>query len=101
MRDETADVYARVHHRVDEIMHYVWDPIGVAGTPQARDEYDSYVPQVIKRLFADAPAEQIAEYLDSVESDSMGLTRLFGRRKETSHAAELLVESYKWIKQTR
>lgn len=80
-------------------MHYVWDPIGVAGTPQARDEYDSYVPQVIKRLLADASAEEIAQYLDSIESGSMGLTRLFGRRKETSKAAELLIESYKWMKQ--
>lgn len=101
MRDETADIYARVHHRVDEIMHYIWDPIGVAGTPQARDEYDSYVPQVIKRLFADATAEEIAQYLDSIESDSMGLTRLLGRRKETSRAAEILVESYTWIKRPR
>jgi hypothetical protein len=101
MRVETEELYSRVHHRVDEIMHYIWDPIGVAGTPQARDEYDSYVPQVIKRLLADAKAEAIAEYLDSIESDAMGLTRLFGRRKETSRAAELLVESYKWIMRPR
>jgi hypothetical protein len=32
--------------RVNEVLHYIWDPIGVRGEPNARDEYDSYVPEV-------------------------------------------------------
>lgn len=32
--------------RINEVLYYVWDPIGVADTPRARDEYDSYVLQV-------------------------------------------------------
>lgn len=35
-----------VAHRIGEILHYLWDPIGVRGIPEARDEYDSYVAHV-------------------------------------------------------
>jgi hypothetical protein len=28
-----------LYKRVDEVLHYVWDSIGVAGEPHARDEY--------------------------------------------------------------
>jgi hypothetical protein len=29
-----------LYRMVDEILHYVWDPIGVAGEARARDEYN-------------------------------------------------------------
>jgi hypothetical protein len=32
--------------RVREILMREWDPIGVAGSPEAADEYDSYVGKV-------------------------------------------------------
>ena len=31
-----------LYRRVDEVLHYLWDPIGVAGIPEARDEYYGY-----------------------------------------------------------
>ena len=40
-----------------------WDPIGVAGVPEAADEYDTYVGQVGRRLREGATAEEIAAYL--------------------------------------
>lgn len=97
MRDETADIYAQIHNRVDEIMHYVWDPIGVAGAPAARDEYDSYVPRVVKMLFDGADAETIARHLRSIEAEAMGMTPHAEREKRTRHAAEILVDHYRWI----
>jgi hypothetical protein len=60
MRDEAADIYARVHHRVDELLHYIWDPIGIAASTGARDEYDSYVPTVVKMLCM-RPAECLVD----------------------------------------
>ena len=39
-----------LYRAIGEILHYVWDPIGIAGVPQARDEYDSYVAQVKAQL---------------------------------------------------
>jgi hypothetical protein len=98
MRDETADVYARVHNRVDEILHYVWDPIGVAGTPEARDEYDSYVARAVGMLFEGAAAEEVARYLHSIETDEMGLSRFGVIRKETRRAAEMIVRNFQSIR---
>ena len=101
MRDETADIYARVHNRVDEIMHYIWDPIGVAGAPGARDEYDGYVPSVVQMLFKGADVEAITHYLRSVESGSMGLSPHVESEKRTRRAAETLVEHYCWLDRPR
>ena len=39
-----------LYRRVDEVLHYLWDPIGVAGAPEARDEYYSYLPHVFSLL---------------------------------------------------
>jgi hypothetical protein len=48
---------------IDEVLYYVWDPIGVAETPQARNEYHEYVPQVFRLLKEDVTATVIAEHL--------------------------------------
>ena len=37
-----------LYRRVDEVLHYIWDPIGVAGAPMARDEYYAYLPQIFR-----------------------------------------------------
>ena len=37
-----------LYRRVDEVLHYILDPIGVSGIPQARDEYYSYLPGVFQ-----------------------------------------------------
>lgn len=35
-----------LQRRVDEVLFYVWDPIGVSDEPFARGEYESYVPGI-------------------------------------------------------
>ena len=45
---------------INEVLPYVWDPIGVAGMPQTRDEYDSYVPGVFKLVEGGANKNEIA-----------------------------------------
>lgn len=62
-----------LYQRLDEVMHYVWDPIGVAGTPMARDEYYSYLPQVFSMLLKGGDEESISAYLIKVENEGIGL----------------------------
>lgn len=62
-----------LYRRVDEVLHYLWDPIGVSGIPLARDEYQSYVPQVFALLNENANTERIAGYLNEVVTKRMGL----------------------------
>jgi hypothetical protein len=62
-----------LYQAVEEVLHYIWDPIGVAGVPQARDEYQGYVPHVFGMLREDADSSAIAKYLSEVSVDAMGL----------------------------
>jgi hypothetical protein len=50
-----------------------WDPIGVNGIPEARDEYDGYLGPLVNRLDDGADARAVAEYLANVQTDRMGL----------------------------
>ena len=61
-----------------------WDPIGVAGTPEAADEYDSYAFQVFTSLHSGATAESINEYLRSLETEHMGLSAISGRSEDVA-----------------
>ena len=60
--------------RCDEILHYLWDPIGVRGIPAARDEYESYVYPIFLRVRQGASASEIAEVLNGFAAEKMGLT---------------------------
>lgn len=60
--------------RVDEVLHYRWDPIGVSDAPEARNEYARYVPQVFALLQSGADASRIASFLMEIITERMGMT---------------------------
>jgi hypothetical protein len=60
--------------RVNEVLHYIWDPIGIRGVQEARDEYDAYVPEVYSLLQNGATAEQLAAHLDKIATEGMGFS---------------------------
>lgn len=62
-----------LYRAVDEVLHYVWDPIGVAGTPQARDEYYGYLPRIFALVRDCANESAIAKELSSIATQRMGL----------------------------
>jgi hypothetical protein len=77
-----------LYRRIDELLHYVWDPIGISGIPEARDEYQSYLPRVFKMVVDKVPDQHIADYLLLLESDSMGLGKRAGRKKRIADLLE-------------
>jgi hypothetical protein len=83
-----------LYRRVDEVLHYIWDPIGVSGEPMARDEYDSYLPHVFSLLKANVKSEPIAEYLFEVSTGRMGLKE---NRAKDMEVAEILLDWKKTI----
>jgi hypothetical protein len=85
--------------RVDELLHYVWDPFGVAGTPEARDEYQSYAPHVFSLLVRDAPAAEIIQYLFTIETENMGLSDTEPARRRAAEVAEILERWRDWIRE--
>jgi len=58
---------------VKEILLKEWDPIGISDSPEADDEYDSYVPYVSQMLRQGKTVDQIYEYLRWVEIERIGL----------------------------
>ncbi len=78
-----------LYRRIDEVLHYFWDPIGVAGIPGARDEYDAYLSHVFSLLQAETGADEIADYLTGISTQSMGLGN---NRERDRHTAALLLE---------
>ena len=76
-----------LYRAVDEVLHYVWDPIGVAQAPYARDEYLSYLPQVFSLVRAAAEDGQVANYLSQIAEEHMGLT---GNRGHDLRVAQVL-----------
>jgi hypothetical protein len=61
--------------RVNEVLHYIWDPIGVFNEPAARDEYDSYAMQVFSLLIKNSNVSEITEFLTKTSVDRMGLLK--------------------------
>jgi len=61
--------------RVRELFMREWDPIGVAGMPEAADEYDTYVDAAYVMLMdQNADAGAIAAFLTDIETRHMGLS---------------------------
>jgi hypothetical protein len=79
---------AALRHAVSEVLHYMWDPIGVAGTPEARDEYDGYVDRVCDLLWHGADANAVAAHLVGIADDALGLP---GTQEQAARAAEILL----------
>ena len=79
---------AALHRAVSEVLHYLWDPIGVAGTPEARDEYDGYVGGVCGLLWRGADADTLIAHLVGIAEVSMGLP---GTQERAARAAAILL----------
>lgn len=80
----------KLYRQIDDILHYMWDPIGVAGIAQARDEYHSYLPQVFQFVLKQKTQNEIAEYLINIEENRMGLSP---NKKAALEIAEALLNT--------
>ena len=83
-----------LYQRTDEVLHYLWDPIGIAAVPMARDEYQAYLPQDFGLLKENATEETITAYLESAVVDRMGLN---SNHEESVHVASVLLQWNKVI----
>lgn len=81
-------VHVDLYRKLDEVVHYVWDPIGVAGIPQARDEYYSYLPKVYDLVLI-GDKSKLKEHLNKLAYVNMGLSDLCETRTEEAVSAML------------
>ena len=76
-----------LEQRIDEVLYYVWDPIGVSDIPGARGEYSSYTATILKYVLEE-DITKVAKQLGKIESDSMGL--LIAQEKNLNVAEQLI-----------
>ncbi len=96
---EAPSLYADLYQRVSEILYYVWDPIGVLPAAGARDEYDAYVPTVVRLLYEEKEREEIIRYLLDLQTGHMGMNLTDDARARAAHAVQVLIEHNAWIKE--
>jgi len=78
-----------LRQRVDEVLYYLWDPIGINEDPFTRGEYRMYVDRVLSLLVSGSSDRQIADHLCALERQRMELTP---NREQTLNVAKKLVE---------
>ncbi len=76
---------------VQELLFTEWDPIGVNGYAQCRDEYDSYAPTLCRYLREGVDAYKIACHLDRLHKDSMGMVLTDEAREHNRRIAQRLL----------
>ncbi len=81
--------------RVDEVLFYIWDPIGVQPEPCARSEYESYVPEVRRLVEQNDDIGPISAHLAAIVRDRMALPP---NTTHCDHVAKLLLEHKRAIK---
>ncbi len=64
---------ARIWREIYKIFMNDWDPVGVLGIPEAKDEYDSYIEGLYKLLSSGASENILYDYLYNIETETMGL----------------------------
>ncbi len=62
-----------IYRKIDEILWFDWDPIGINDIDDARDEYESYVTEIFNLKKATVGRQEIAKSLLKIETEKMGL----------------------------
>jgi hypothetical protein len=62
-----------IRAKVREVLLSTWDPIGIAGEPNAQDEYDSYIGNIYDLLVSKAADAALVDYLYWAVHENMGL----------------------------
>lgn len=81
-------------NRLREIGWRDWDPIGLADSSCPRDEYDSYLLQAVSRLRQGQTVDQVAEYLEKIASEHMGLGPSTPASRAASERTATLINHY-------
>jgi hypothetical protein len=83
---------------IRDVLLHDWDPIGIADTPEAQDEYDSYISQIFGLLIRHESKQKLFDFLWWVETENMGLC---GNRKHTEAAVDKLIQVFGQLEQKK
>lgn len=89
MKQKLSPEEKNLYKRIDEILFYRWDPIGISDSDWPRNEYKTYVPQVFRIALENDDPEPITEYLCKVETDYLDMK---GRKNFNMRIAEQILD---------
>jgi hypothetical protein len=61
-----------LYKKIDNILWFDWDPIGINDLAP-RDEYQSYVPEILRLVKSKSDRHEIANRLHKLETENMGM----------------------------
>jgi len=96
MGQKLSEPQLKFYKRIDEILWNDWDPIGINYSEEARDEYQSYLPQVFSMSLKNASSQDIAGYLFEIETNHIEMPGTLERC--ISIAEKILEEKNKLLK---
>lgn len=85
-----------LRRRVDEVLFYVWDPIGIDSDPCARGEYEGYVSEVLELVETNDEISPISKHLAMIISSYMGISP---NKKLCDYTAKILLRNKRAIKE--
>jgi hypothetical protein len=83
MTQEMTQKQKDAYTRMDEILFYLWDPIGMGRTNWARNEYESYVSKLYEIAMAADDPKPIQEYLEWITREMLDMFNGFEKNVET------------------
>lgn len=73
MTSHMTPTQKKLWRRFDEVLYYLWDPIGVSDSPEAREEYETYLPKIFGLVVEQKPRAEIERHLAQIVIERMGL----------------------------
>ena len=86
-----------ISQSLDEILHYVWDPIGIAGQSGMRNEYHTYATHAYALLKNNATSDEIRRYLTMIEREQMENSITEQKIEHIDFVVRLLVDAREWF----
>ncbi len=84
------EIRSKVSNEIDKILWEDWDPIGINDVAP-RDEYRSYVPQILNLIMNKKSASEIADRLYYIETEVIGV---IGNKERCGKIAEKMIEGH-------
>lgn len=78
--------------KINTLLLEQWDPIGIAGTPDAEDEHSQYAEPVYKIIQSSQSYKELFAYLWKIETEHMGIK---GDRIKTEGFAKMLFNRFR------
>jgi hypothetical protein len=88
MTDTARNRAKEIQQAIRNTLMRHWDPIGVAATPEAQGEYDSYIGPVYRLLVSGASDAELVKYLCQIETGTLGL----GEPAKADHLDQVVTE---------